>query len=226
MCVCPLIFLYGWYFQVPARKIPGRPFLSCLAGLSHLPPSSWSAFCSHDVSSSFSQDTNLFRPPIKGRSSHWGPPITLEPFVFLSYATTVLWPPLSGCRALAGKMMNLCSLQRTDRQQLFHYSYPVWLPNPFPSMTITMVFHSFQVSVQSPHSVSKDDIISFFNWKDLGQGSQTKLPTGAIKITEMKEEMRRWQPCLRRGRQQLSCGSLARCCPSSLFSRKIKCLVF
>lgn len=117
-----------------------------------------------------------------GQAPHWRPTSTLEPFVILAYAMTALWPLLPGCGALSGNMMNHCSLQQTNRQQLFDYSSLT----DFLTYFLWWLFLQFS-SLSLQPSLSKDDILSFFYCKDLGQGSQTQLPTAAIKITKMEE---------------------------------------
>lgn len=124
--MCPLTFLFRWHFQVPARKIPGKTFLSCLPGLSRLLPSflifSFLPGCLFFIL----PDHQPFHTPHQGQVLAIllteVPTGTLERLVFMSYAVTALWPLLPGSRALPGKKMNHCSLQQTNRQQFSDYS--------------------------------------------------------------------------------------------------------
>lgn len=137
MCVCQLIFLYRWYFQVPARRIPGNTFSSCFPGLSRLSASLF-LICSLFLWRPLllSQATSPFDSPSRpgaGQSPHRDPWEPSEPFVFLSCAMTALWSLLPGCRALLSKMMNHCCLfsRLINRRQSFDSSSPVDFPTHF-----------------------------------------------------------------------------------------------
>lgn len=125
------------FFILPSRFLsPPLPRL----------PASWSALCSHNVSSSFSQDTDPFGFPLNGQ--YWPVyslrSVILEPFVLLSYATTAPGPLLPGCRALPDRMMNPSSLHRTDRQRSFDCSRPVDFLTQFLQWLLQQFFTVFK----------------------------------------------------------------------------------